>query len=89
MMPAPACVTNDERIAFIEITVRDTNAQVRDLTIALTGNALGQKGIIPRLTSVEDKLETHDRKLLVWGAGLTVMASFLSVVKDKVIRIFS
>lgn len=52
MMPASACATNDDRLVFIERTVRDIH-------VALVGNDLGQKGVIPRQQEAEEKFAEH------------------------------
>lgn len=81
MHPAPSCATHDERIIFIEETVRD-------IKTALVGNKLGQRGVIPRLQEAEDKFAAHivedDRRFtkvestIKWASGVVagVIAAF-------------
>jgi hypothetical protein len=81
MKPAPSCATHDERMVFIEETVRD-------IKIALVGNKLGQKGVIPRLADAEEKFAAHivedDRRFtrventVKWASGALagVVAAF-------------
>jgi hypothetical protein len=55
---------------------------IQELTTAITGNALGQEGIIPRLDNVETKVDAHDRRFLVWGSILSAAGTALVFVKD-------
>lgn len=76
MRSASACVTHDDRLIYIEETVRD-------IKTALVGNKLGVKGIVPRLDDVERAVDSHDRKLLVWGSGFTALWLAIVAFKDK------
>lgn len=50
---------------------------------ALSGDsAVGHRGIVQRIDAVETKVETHDRKLLVWGSLLTAVGIAANFAKD-------
>ena len=55
---------------------------IYDIKVALVGNELGHKGLIPRLEKVEVQTEQHDRKLLVWGGILSAAGVVLIYIKD-------
>jgi hypothetical protein len=62
--------------------IRETQHEIR---AALIGNpALGHKGLVHRVESIEAKVETHDRKILVWSAGITAALAALELLKDKI-----
>jgi len=62
--------------------IRDTQQEIR---LALIGNpSLGHKGLVHRVESIEAKVEQHDRKLLVWGTGITAAITAVQLLKEKI-----
>lgn len=88
MLPASSCATSDERIEYIETTVRRMSETQHEIKVALLGSKYGQIGVFPRLDKVEAKVDAHDRKLLVWGAGLATLWSFIMTFGDKLKKLF-
>lgn len=61
-----------------------TRRDVADIKVALVGNNLGTSGVIPRLTVVERKVETQDKKLNNWTAILLAVGAVLVFAKDLI-----
>ncbi len=79
-VPSPNCFIAGEALNALR-------NDMRDIKVAIQGNPeMGQAGLVPRITVVENKVENHDRKLLVWGALLTaagtIAGSLLAAAKD-------
>lgn len=54
---------------------------------ALVGEpTLGNRGLVHRVDAVEEKVEKHDRKLLVWGSLVATVATAAGLAKDVFIR---
>lgn len=50
---------------------------------ALVGEpTLGNRGLVHRVDTVEEKVEKHDRKLLVWGSLVATIATAVGLAKD-------
>jgi hypothetical protein len=81
-LPAAPCVSIEEVGSHIQ-TIR---SDIREIKTALVGNRLGQKGIIPRLETVEATVEKHDRKLFLWGSILTVVGIVAAFIRDLLFR---
>lgn len=70
--------------------LREIAEAVHEIRNALVGNPrLGHRGLFHRVEVVEDRVEKHDRKLLVWGSVLTAAGVTLTFVKDKLDKLFS
>lgn len=69
-------------------SLREQLAELRDgldrIESALIGDqAMGNPGLVPRMRSVEEKVESHDRKLLVWGSFITAALAVAEFLKEK------
>jgi hypothetical protein len=60
-------------------SIRDS---LKRIETALMGDELGNRGVVPRLSDAEKKLEIHDRKFLQWGTILTVTGTIIMFIKD-------
>lgn len=55
------------------------------IELAITGSPqMGHKGIVERLNAVENKVETHDKKLVTWGAFIAGAVMLLQFVVQYV-----
>ena len=78
MLPSAPCISTEEFGTHI-VTIQ---SDIREIKNALVGTRLAPDGIIPRLTTVEETVKGHDRKLLVWGAVLSAAGAVALFVKD-------
>jgi hypothetical protein len=60
---------------FVKISVlrlQKLENSINRIELALVGNPpMGQKGIVQRLEALEDRVEKHDKKLILWGGVIT------------------
>ncbi len=78
LLPAPPCVSNED----LWQQVQDVKGTTNEILVAMKGNKLGTKGLIPRVDELEVKQEETDRKLIKWagiGAGFAVA---MGLIKD-------
>lgn len=77
-LPASPCAMTpeaDHRLAAIESTLGEIKG-------ALIGNAaLGHKGLVSRVEQVESTTNSHDRKLIAWGAVVAAVPVGIELVK--------
>ena len=80
-LPAPPCVTNED----LAEEIQHIKVGVYEIKMALTGNKLGTKGVIPRLDELEVKQESSDRKLIKWSGMAAGAGLLLATLKDWVL----
>lgn len=75
--PAAPCITVDE--------IKEIRTSLHEIKLAIVGQPeLGNKGVIPRLKSVEEQVEDHDRKLLRWGTTISIIGAVIIFAKDAI-----
>ena len=75
--------TIHERLDRIEQTNTRFIDGIARVERALVGEpSLGNRGLVHRVDLVEDKVEKHDRKLLVWGSLIAAIGTAASFAKD-------
>lgn len=61
------------------------DALLQSIHTALIGNpALGNRGLVKRVEVIEEKVETHNHKLLAWGGVVTGVVFAISYLKEKI-----
>lgn len=82
-LPAGPCALSPEAHRRLE-AIEGTLGKIH---VALVGNPdMGHKGLVARVEATENKVEAHDRKLLVWGAIATAFLTAFEFLKDKILR---
>lgn len=59
----------------------DMRDDMKEVKTALTGNKY-QPGLIPRVDKIEATVAAHDKKMIVWSAGLTALGAIIVYFKD-------
>ena len=80
-LPAAPCVATPEVNEQLR-QIRETQQEIRTALIGCP--ALGHKGLVHRVESIEAKVEAHDRKILIWSAGITAGVTAVQLLKDKI-----
>jgi hypothetical protein len=80
LLPASPCITNEDLARKID----RVETVVKSIHISMTGDLMGNKGVIPRVDTLEDKVEKHDRKLLVWGSMIVAAGAAAEFLKDLI-----
>ena len=71
-------ITAEEMAAHF-VTLRK---QVSEIHNALVGSAYAPRGLIKRLADIEDQVEAHDRKLVLWSSLIAFFGVAVVWVKD-------
>lgn len=86
LLPTPLMPTADHNPGdpSDQKRLQNIEAAVYEIRSALVGNPkLGHRGLFQRVETIEDRVEKHDRKLLVWGTVLTAAGTAATFLKDK------
>ena len=80
-LPAAPCIATAEVNEQLR-AIRETQQEIRT---ALIGKPeLGHKGLVHRVESIEAKVEAHERKIIIWSAGITAAVTALQLLKDRI-----
>lgn len=79
-LPSGPCVLIDAAV------VEEIRTGIQTLNTALTGDALGNKGLVRRVEDLEMSDRATTRKLAVWGGIVTGGIFVLSWLKDTVFK---
>lgn len=78
-LPTSPCVVSTD----VAEQLRQIHATQQEIKTALIGNpALGHQGLVTRVERIEERVEKHDRKLLVWGSLVAAAAVAIEFLKD-------
>lgn len=84
-IPTPACITNED----LWVEVQGLKGTTREILVALKGNNLGTKGLIPRVEDAESgikenaqQLKKQKNKVAKWAAFAAGVAFAAGLLKD-------
>ncbi len=80
--PNPHYTSDHPSFMSLQSEITDIKKTVDEIKDAIVGNKFAPRGIMTRISSVETKLEIHDRKFLVWGALISAAGVLLVFFKD-------
>lgn len=82
-LPAPPCFADPD----VHVRLASMEETLKEIRTAVIGNPkLGHRGLVCRVDAVEAKVETHDRKLVLWGGIVTAGFTALTLLKDRLIK---
>ena len=77
---------SEDALAHIHKRLDSQDAVLTRIEKSLTGDPqFGHTGIAQRLSSVENKLDAHDKKLILWGGIVTGASLAMGELKRKLL----